>query len=55
MTAKILKKNGQYVYRSTYRSSTDNELNDPLEIKERQQFDTAIQQKLGPSTKPGGN
>ena len=30
MTAKILKKNGEYVHRSTYRSLTDDELNDPL-------------------------
>ena len=42
MTAKILKKNAEYVHRSTYRSLTDDELNDPLEIAERQQFDIAI-------------
>ena len=52
MTAKILKKNGEYVHRSTYRSLTDDELKDPLEIKEREQFDIAIENKLGPSAKP---
>ena len=53
MTAKILKKNAEYVHRSTYRSLTDDELNDPLEIAEtRQQFNIAIKQKLGPGAKP---
>ena len=52
MTAKILKKNGDYVHRSTYRSLTDDELDDPLEINKRQQFDTTIYQKLSPGAKP---
>ena len=32
MTAKILKKNAEYVHRSTYRSLTDDELNDPWRL-----------------------
>ena len=33
MTANILKKNGEYVHSSTYRSLANDKLSDPLEIK----------------------
>ena len=47
MTAKILKENGQYVHRSTYRSLTNDELGDPLEQEARKQFDQKIAEILG--------
>ena len=52
MTAKILKANGQYVHRSTYRALTEDELRDPLEIKERQDFDLQINEILGHNDTP---
>ena len=48
MTAKLLKENGQYVHRSTYRPLTDDELKDPLEMKARELFDQKIVENLGP-------
>jgi hypothetical protein len=50
MTAKILKENGQYVHQTTLRALTADELASPEEIKEREQFDTSITTKLGPSS-----
>ena len=47
MTAKLLKENGKYVHRSTYRQLTEEELVDPLEVKSRKRFDIAIIEKLG--------
>ena len=55
MTAKNLEKNSEYVHRSIYRSLTDDELNEPLEIAERQQFNTAIEQKLGSGAESDNN
>jgi hypothetical protein len=47
MTAKILKYNGQIIYRSTYRAFNRNELEDPKHIDQRAEFDAAIKDKLG--------
>jgi hypothetical protein len=47
MTAKILKANGQVVYRSTYRSLTDKELVDPSHQKRRDDFDKEVHEQLG--------
>ena len=47
MTAKLLKENGQYIHRSTYRGLTEDEIKDPLEIKARELFDIAINDRLG--------
>ena len=49
LTAKILRKNGKQVHRSTYRALTPDELVNPDNIKARDEFDTAIKEKLGPS------
>jgi hypothetical protein len=48
MTAKILKANGQYVHRSTLRGLTDDEVQNPDELKLRNLFDEEITQRLGP-------
>jgi hypothetical protein len=42
MTAKILKKTGHVVHRSTFRALTDDELQDPAEIQSRAEFDSDI-------------
>ena len=47
MTAKLLKENGQHTHRSTYRGLTEDEMNDPLEIKAMERFDIAVNEKLG--------
>ena len=52
MTAKILKSNGQYVHRTTFRAVTEEETRDSNEIKSRELFAEAIKEKLGPSAKP---
>ena len=52
MTAKTLKANGKVVHRSTHRGLTREEIDSPLEQKARQEFDEAIEQKLGPSSQP---
>jgi len=46
-TRKILKPNGQVVYRSTVRSLTPDEIKDPEEKKAREAFDTALLLRLG--------
>ena len=46
LTAKILKSNGEVVFRSTYRSLNAKEENDEVEI--RRAFDKEIEEKLGP-------
>ena len=48
MTIKILKANGEQVHRSTYRPLTQNEINNPEEIKERKEFDDHIKELFGP-------
>ena len=47
MTTKLLKENGKYVHRSTYRQLTEEELVDPIEFKTRECFDITIIEKLG--------
>ena len=49
LTAKILRKNGQQFHRYTYRALTPYEFVNPDEIKARDEFDTAIKEKLGPA------
>ena len=49
LTAKILRLNGQVVYRSTLRHLTPDELADPGHIASRNDFDANILQVLGPS------
>jgi hypothetical protein len=51
LTAKILKENGQIVYRSTLRQLTPDELIDTVHIALRETFDQKILQALGPSAK----
>ena len=53
MTTKILKQNGQYVHRTTFRARTEEETRDSDEVKARKLFDKAIEQRLIPSAKPG--
>ena len=47
MTRKILKKNGDIVYRSTVRSLTPDETADLIRIKERNEFDDAVKVAFG--------
>jgi hypothetical protein len=49
MTRKILKKNGMVMYRSSVRPLTLDEIKSPTELKERQEFDTASEEKFGPA------
>ena len=49
LNAKIMIKNGQQVHRSTYRALTPDELVKPYKIKARDEFDTSIEEKLGPA------
>ena len=48
LTAKIMRNIGQQIHMSTYRSLTLYELVNPDDIKARDEFDTAIGEKLGP-------
>jgi hypothetical protein len=50
MTRKILKKNGMVMYISSVRSLTLDKIQSPTELKERQELDTAIEEKFGPAT-----
>ena len=47
MTAKILKENGQFVYRSTLRHLTKDEINDAVHVEMRKLFDESIDETLG--------
>jgi hypothetical protein len=51
MTHKILKQNGSFMYISSVRSLTQDEMQSPTEQKERQEFDIAIENKCGPAKK----
>ena len=51
LCAKLLKCNGQRVYRSSYRHLTEDEVNSPEEVKERDDYDRQFKIKLGPATK----
>ena len=48
LTAKILKANGQDVYRSTLQHLTDKELDSPIHIKMICIYDKSIERCLGP-------
>ena len=47
MTAKILKNNGEVIYRSTYRGLTDAEVVNQAHIKSQEEFDEAMVTSLG--------
>eukprot|EP00978_Attheya_sp_CCMP212_P031243 scaffold117437_cov27-Attheya_sp.AAC.1 len=47
LCAKLLKENGQYAFRTTYRGLTEDKANDPARIKEMEAFDGKILEKLG--------
>ena len=47
MTVKILKSNGQFVFRSTLRHLIPDELTDPAHISLRRDFDVSISTRLG--------
>lgn len=49
LTAKILKSNGQIVYRSTLRHLSDPEHSCPVHIADRTSFDDSIAERLGPA------
>jgi hypothetical protein len=49
MARKILKKNGSIMYRTSVRSLTPDEIQYPTENKEREEFDIAIEKKIGAS------
>ena len=49
LTDMILRKNGQQIHRSTYRTLSPDELVNPDDIKDRDEFYTAIGEKLGPA------
>ena len=51
LCAKLLKGNGQRVYRLSYQHLTEDEVNNPEEVKKRDDFDRRIEIKLGPATK----
>ena len=52
LTAKILKANGEVVYRSTYRALTDVERANAVHVCRRVEFDLNILDKFGPETTP---
>jgi hypothetical protein len=47
MSRKVLKKNGSIMYRTYVRSLTPDEIQSPTEQKEREEFDTIIENKYG--------
>jgi hypothetical protein len=49
MSRKILKANGQVLYRTSIRSLTPDEIQSPDEIVERLKFDISVEEKLGKS------
>jgi hypothetical protein len=49
MMRKILKQNGSVMYRSSVRPLTQDEIQSPAEIKERDKFDISIKKKFGPA------
>ena len=52
LTAKILKANGEVIYRSTYRALTDVERVNAAHVCRRVKFDLNILDKFGPETTP---
>jgi hypothetical protein len=49
MMRKILKQNGNVTYRSSVRPLTQDEIQSPAEMKEREEFDIAVEKKFGPA------
>jgi hypothetical protein len=49
MTRKILKHNGRVMYISPVRPLTQDEIQSPTEKKERDEFDIAVENKVGPA------
>jgi hypothetical protein len=49
MTRKILKQNGSFMYRSSVRPLTQDEIISPTERQEREKFDISIEEKFGPA------
>ena len=49
LTANILKNNGEKLYSSTYRALTPDQLVNPDDVKTSDEFDLAIEDKLGPA------
>jgi hypothetical protein len=49
MTCNILKQNGSMIYRSSVRPLTQDEIQSPTEIKEREEFYIAVEKKFGPA------
>ena len=47
LCSKVLKSNGQWIYTSTYRRLSEEELRDPKKREERAEFDRAVKEKLG--------
>jgi len=47
LCAKLLKANGEYAFRTTYRGLTTDEMNDPDRMKEMEKFDEVVIEKLG--------
>ena len=52
MTAKILKANGEVIYRSTYRGLKESEVNNAVHIARRAEFDASIAEKWGADCTP---
>jgi hypothetical protein len=49
MALKILKKNGSVIYRTSVRPLTQDEIQYPTENKECEEFDIAVEKKIGPA------
>jgi hypothetical protein len=47
MTRKVIKRNGEIVFRSTVRSLTPDEIADPVRVKEREEFTETLNAALG--------
>ena len=52
MTAKLLKRNGEYIHMPAVQAITDDNLADSQEIVEREKFEKSIAEKFGPETDP---
>ena len=52
MSAKLIKCNGGYIHRSTFRGLTEEEIMEPLEIKESEKGDAFIGDKIDKAAKP---
>lgn len=53
MCAKLLKANGNYAHRSTYRSLTRDEMEDPQVLESMREFKASVHAALGPNAAPG--